>query len=136
MSFADISSRTVLLTLVGPDSGNVLKEIGGDVLAPIVDGAYSSHTMLQFAGAAAPVIVAVGCGLAVPGYNLIVDESIAGDVFAVLAAKGCVPAGQQEWERMRTLQVRGVGQGRETVARITRPGPGSVASANALFSYP
>lgn len=69
-----------------------------------MDGAYGDHQLLKF-DRGAPVVLAVGCGLAVPGYNLIVDESIAGDVFSVLAAKGCLLAGQQEWDRARTLQV-------------------------------
>ncbi len=52
----------------------------------ILSGAsYATHTLLKFKGT--PVLVSVGCGLPCPGYTLICDESVAGELFAVLAER-------------------------------------------------
>jgi hypothetical protein len=47
---------------------------------------YCRHQLLRF-GQGAPVIVAVGTGLAIPGYTFIVDESGAADLYAALVNK-------------------------------------------------
>jgi hypothetical protein len=44
---------------------------------------YCRHQLLRF-GPGAPVIVAVGTGLAILGYTLIVDQSGAADLYAAL----------------------------------------------------
>ncbi len=46
---------------------------------------YGTHQLLKFK--TGPVILVVGSGLAAPGYTLLADESVAGDLFAVLASK-------------------------------------------------
>ncbi len=46
---------------------------------------YGSHQLLKFK--TGPVFVAVGSGLSVPGYTLVADESVAGDLYALLASK-------------------------------------------------
>ena len=48
-------------------------------------GAYGSHALLKFRGT--PLLVAVGCGLPTPGFTLIADETVAGELFSVLASK-------------------------------------------------
>lgn len=48
---------------------------------------YGSHQLLKFK--TGPVILSVGSGLAAPGYTMLADESIAGDLFALLASKVC-----------------------------------------------
>lgn len=47
---------------------------------------YCRHQLLRF-GDGAPVILAVGSGLALPGYTLIVDERGAADLYAALVNK-------------------------------------------------
>jgi hypothetical protein len=47
---------------------------------------YCRHQLLKF-GSGAPVIIAVGTGLALPGYTLIVDEAGAADLYATLVNK-------------------------------------------------
>ena len=47
---------------------------------------YCRHQLLKF-GSGAPVIIAVGTGLAVPGYTIIVDEAGAADLYAALVNK-------------------------------------------------
>lgn len=48
---------------------------------------YGTHQLLAFKAGGAPVIAAVTSGLALPGYTLIVDESAAGDLYALLVNK-------------------------------------------------
>ena len=47
---------------------------------------YCRHQLLKF-GSGAPVIIAVGTGLALPGYTFIVDEAGAADLYAALVNK-------------------------------------------------
>eukprot|EP00200_Dunaliella_tertiolecta_P005670 CAMPEP_0202354094 /NCGR_PEP_ID=MMETSP1126-20121109/9569_1 /ASSEMBLY_ACC=CAM_ASM_000457 /TAXON_ID=3047 /ORGANISM="Dunaliella tertiolecta, Strain CCMP1320" /LENGTH=450 /DNA_ID=CAMNT_0048946527 /DNA_START=178 /DNA_END=1530 /DNA_ORIENTATION=- len=99
----DVSEQCAMLTLIGPESDNVLKEIAGDAIT-IYGKPYGSHQLLKFKSG--PVILVAGSGLAAPGYTLLADESVAGELFAVLASKGCVLMGQDEWDCARILAGR------------------------------
>ncbi len=72
----------------------------------VVDAPYGTHQLLRFKADGAPVLAAATTGLATPGYTLIVDESAAADLYAVLVNKGCVPCGEEDWERARVTQGR------------------------------
>ncbi|KAI8474828.1 MAG: hypothetical protein J3K34DRAFT_517910 [Monoraphidium minutum] len=102
---SDVSSRCRMFTLVGPKAGDILRELGGDNVS-IVGAPYGSHQLLGFRAGGAPVVAFASSGLALPGYTLIVDEAAAADMYAVLANKGCVPCGQEDWERARVTQGR------------------------------
>jgi hypothetical protein len=52
----------------------------------LADAEYGRHQLLRASGGA-PVILAVGTGLMVPGYTLIVDEGGAPDLYARLINK-------------------------------------------------
>jgi hypothetical protein len=54
----------------------------------LADAEYGRHQLLRASGGA-PVILAVGTGLMVPGYTLIVDEAGAPDLYARLINKVC-----------------------------------------------
>ena len=55
-------------------------------LPPSIDGGnYGSHALLKFRNT--PLLVAAGCGLPTPGFTLIADETVAGELFSVLASK-------------------------------------------------
>jgi len=99
----DVSARCCMLTLLGPESDNILKELGGDSFA-LIGAQYGTHTLFKFRDA--PVMVVVGCGLAAPGYTLIADESVAGELYSVLASKGCILMGEDEWECARIVDGR------------------------------
>ncbi|GBF97366.1 hypothetical protein Rsub_11013 [Raphidocelis subcapitata] len=102
---ADVSSRCRMFTLMGPKAGETLRDIGGDAVT-VVDAPYCSHQLLAFRRGGAPLMVAATSGLALPGYTLIVDEAAAGDLYASLVNKGCVPCGEEDWERARVTQGR------------------------------
>lgn len=59
---------------------------------------YGTHQLLKFR--TGPVILMVGSGLATPGYTFIADESVAGDLYSLLASKvgaGCSCSGKCSW---------------------------------------
>ena len=72
-----------MLTVAGPAAAEVLQTLQLD--PALLEKPAGSHTLVNFGGS--PVIVAVGSGLASPGYTLIADEAVAGDLWKLLAAK-------------------------------------------------
>ncbi|KAI3429808.1 hypothetical protein D9Q98_010121 [Chlorella vulgaris] len=102
VSVQDISSKTCMFSLVGPQADQVLQRLQAGA---ICDAPYGSHTLLSFQGK--PVIVAVGGGLPGPGYTFIADESVAADVWRVLTAQdGVEPMGSDVWQMARVMAGR------------------------------
>ncbi|WIA22427.1 hypothetical protein OEZ85_004730 [Tetradesmus obliquus] len=101
---SDVSGRCGMLTILGSQADDVMQELAGDAFK-LQGEPYCRHQLLRF-GPGAPVIVAVGSGLAIPGYTLIVDQSGAADLYAALVNKGSVPMGEADWERARITQGR------------------------------
>ncbi|KAG1668371.1 hypothetical protein FOA52_004880 [Chlamydomonas sp. UWO 241] len=104
----DVTHRTNMLALVGPESENVLREMtaagAGEPPVPGLAGAYGSHSLLNFRGT--PLQVSVGCGLPCNGYTIVCDESVSGELFSLFAVKGCILMGEEEWECTRVLAGR------------------------------
>ncbi len=89
-----------MFTLIGPEATNVLREVGGEAMT-VLDASYGSHQLLRMGSSPAPLMLMSGCGMEMPGYTLIVDESAAADVYGILVNKGCLPMGSEDWERVR-----------------------------------
>ncbi len=70
-----------MFSLAGPGADALLHELHADSLVGSPPG---SHALLNFGGS--PVMLSVGSGLAGPGYTLIADETVAGDLWRTLAA--------------------------------------------------
>lgn len=105
VAFADMTSQTALLTLVGPETGRVLEQLGAGDLSALPAG---THAMFGFQGQ--PVLVASGCGLDTVGATLLADESIAGALWLQICALGALPAGEVVWERARVAVGRPTGE--------------------------
>jgi tRNA-modifying protein YgfZ len=104
VAVTDITPMTAMFSLVGPESDAVMVELAaGD---DIVGAPYGTHTVLGFGGK--PVIAMVGGGLPGPGYTLIVEESIAADLWRVIAARGAIPMGSTAWDIARVVAGRPV----------------------------
>ncbi|GFH24729.1 aminomethyltransferase [Haematococcus lacustris] len=103
-----------MLTLVGPEAEVVLREVAGDSLT-VLGQPYGTHQLVGFKGA--PLVVAMGCGLHFPGYTLIVDEAQAGELFGLLASKGCY-IGQETLSKLTNLN--GV---KQQLVSLTLSGP-------------
>eukprot|EP00798_Chlamydomonas_sp_ICE-L_P022248 gene22248-29318_t len=70
----------------------------------LTGGGYGAHQLVKFKDT--PLILANGSGLDIPGYTLIADESVSGDLFDILSSKGCVLMGEDEWDIARVLSGR------------------------------
>ncbi|GLC71368.1 hypothetical protein PLESTF_001108000 [Pleodorina starrii] len=110
----DISSRTAQIALLGPEAEVVLRELAPDALSGVLSPSSSSsghhphhrHVLVGFRGRPVFVAAVSGLGPSVPGYTLIADEAVAGDLYAAFAAKGAIPMGTDDWEAARILAGR------------------------------
>ncbi len=101
VKLADVTDRTVAFSLLGPASDRLIDQLGASHL---VGQPHAHHCWVTVAGS--PVRVAVGSGLATPGYTLIADRPIAAQLWQHLADGGAVPLGEHLWERLRIEQGR------------------------------
>lgn len=99
----DVSNENATFSLIGPGSEGLLQQLSDEVL---IEEAYASHQELMLNGL--KVRVAVGNGLALPGYTLIVSASHAARLWQVLMEAGGMPMGDRIWEQLRIQQGRPV----------------------------
>jgi tRNA-modifying protein YgfZ len=97
----DVSSEYATFNLIGPGSDSILQKLSDEM--PI-EQAYASHQELVLDGI--NVRVAVGNGLALPGYTLIVPAAKAAKLWQVLTEVGAIPMGTRVWEQLRIEQGR------------------------------
>ena len=97
----DVSSESATFSLIGPESGALLQTMSDEL--PLEE-AYGSHTELVLDGL--KVRVAIGNGLALPGYTLIVPASNAAKLWQSLTQAGAIPMGDRVWEQLRIQQGR------------------------------
>ncbi|BDA41615.1 probable aminomethyltransferase [Coccomyxa sp. Obi] len=97
----DISDSTVLFTLAGPRSDELIKALGAGSLVGREEGCHA-----VFGAAGQPVVVSVARELGMPGYNIIASEGIGGDLWRSLVGQGAVPMGEAGWEQARVLAGR------------------------------
>lgn len=101
----DVTSETAAFSLIGSNSDALLEQLG---VSSIIGQAYATHQLVQLADV--EVRVAVGSGLATPGYSLIVPAEKAANVWSFLVAAGSVPMGDRVWEVLRIQQGRPVAE--------------------------
>lgn len=97
----DISPNTAMFVLAGPTSDTLLKQLQAN---PVVGKPWGTHTVLGISNK--PVIIASGAPLSLQGYTLIVEESIAADLWKGLVAQGSVPMGANVFEIARVINGR------------------------------
>lgn len=97
----DITAQTATFSLIGPASDRILQQLG--LKGAIIGQPYASHTIIQ---AQSDVRVAVGSGLAIPGYTLIVPANSAAAVWSDLMAMDVTLMGDRVWEQLRIRQGR------------------------------
>jgi tRNA-modifying protein YgfZ len=96
-----LSDTTVVFSLVGPQSPALLAQLG---CALDLDLDYGQHREGAIAGT--PVRIAVGSGLGLPGYTLLVPSDGAAAVGDAIAAAGAIAAGDSLWQLLRLQQGR------------------------------
>jgi hypothetical protein len=101
VTLTDETEVTATFTLLGPESGPLLQKLGLDTLLAAPHG---SHKKVEIKGI--DVQVAVGSGLATPGYTLITASDAATALWPILIEAGATPLGEQVWEQLRIVQGR------------------------------
>jgi hypothetical protein len=97
----DISDQSATFSLIGPESDALLQKLGIEL--PVGE-AYASHQELKLGEI--PVRVAVGSGLTLPGYTLIISADDAAKLWQMLIEAGAIPMGDRLWEQLRIEQGR------------------------------
>jgi hypothetical protein len=97
----EITNSTATFSLLGAESHAWVKQIGGGAIEGQPSG---SHQAVEVEGI--PIRIAVGSGLATPGYTLIVESEQAAALWSILVAAGAVPLGDRLWEQLRITQGR------------------------------
>jgi tRNA-modifying protein YgfZ len=101
VELTDLTDTTVSFSLLGPASIKLLEKLG---VSELENQPYATHKLIKFAGI--EVRVAVGSGLATPGYTLIASASDAANLWHELVKAGAVPMGDRIWEQLRIEQGR------------------------------
>jgi len=100
VEISDLTDNFAIVTLIGTESGQYLQKIA--IPEQILTGVQHSHYLLS-----EPALrVAVGTGLDLPGYTLIVAAAEAGPLWENLIKNGVTPADEQVWEYLRIHQGR------------------------------
>ncbi|UIE39017.1 CAF17-like 4Fe-4S cluster assembly/insertion protein YgfZ [Leptodesmis sichuanensis] len=97
----DVTRETAMFSLIGPESQALLVRLG---IQPFAEQSYAHHHLATIAGQS--VRVAVGSGLALDGYTLILEAGSAAPVWQALVETGAIPLGDCAWEQLRIEQGR------------------------------
>jgi glycine cleavage system aminomethyltransferase T len=100
VELTDVTQETATFSLIGPKSNALVEQLGGGA---IIGQPYASHQLVQLKGV--EVRIAVGSGLSMPGYTLIVPTENAATVWSNLVESGSVPLGDRVWEQLRINKV-------------------------------
>ncbi|MBP0019979.1 MAG: folate-binding protein YgfZ [Cyanobacteria bacterium SBLK] len=101
VKLADLSKEIAIFNLIGKGSDDFGENLGWKGLSGQQEGV---HRTFNFAGE--EVIIALGNGLGLPGYTLIISRENAAKLWEELANKGVVSAGDRVWEQLRIQQGR------------------------------
>ncbi len=101
VQLADLTATTIAFSLLGPASNTLIDKLGASAL---IGQPHAHHCQVPFGDV--PLRIAVGSGLATPGYTLIADRAIAVSLWQQLAAWGAIPLGEHLWQRLRLEQGR------------------------------
>ncbi len=102
VELTDITGKVAIFSLLGDKSSDLFSKLG---INSIIGQPYGTH---QIANIGAEVRVALGSGLATPGYTLLVSAENAANVWKILVEAGAVPMGDDLWEQLRIQQGRPV----------------------------
>ncbi len=101
VELTDLTTETATFSLIGPKSDVLLEQLGAGTIS---GQPYATHQLVQLKDI--EIRVAVGSGLAMPGYTLIMPAENAATVWSNLVQIGAVPLGDRVWEQLRIQQGR------------------------------
>ena len=100
VKLTDVTDESLAFSLIGPESAAILKAAGASDL-PEERASHRLFTLGEIT-----VRVAVGSGLASPGYTLIAAAEDGAALWQQLTAAGAMPLGEAGWEQLRVEQGR------------------------------
>ncbi len=97
VQLTDITDETATLTLIGPESNAVVKKLGAEA---IIGQPYGSYVSIPTGSGAdtGEILIAVGSGLAYPGYTLILPAADKEQLWRKIVEAGAVTIGDRSWE--------------------------------------
>ncbi|WP_026072278.1 YgfZ/GcvT domain-containing protein [Nodosilinea nodulosa] len=101
VSLANLTGEMAVFSLIGAGSADILKKLGISVDSNLP---YAHHQSFSLGDVS--LRLAVGCGLALPGYTLLLPMEAADSVWLRLTHGGAVPAGESLWQQLRVQQGR------------------------------
>ena len=97
VKLTDVTEETATLSLIGPQSHAIVEKLGaGDLIGQ----PYGNHVLVD------GVIVAVGSGLATPGYTLILPVTNKETLWNKILSYGAGEVSDRAWEMLRIVQGR------------------------------
>ena len=103
VKLADVSEQTATFSLIGSYSDLLLEKLGA---TEIIGQPYGNHKKILLGDI--EVRVAVGNGLAIQGYTIIVPAEAAAKVWQLLLDNGAIALGDRVWQQLRIEQGRPV----------------------------
>lgn len=100
---ADITDETVTFNLIGPQSDTIVEKLGA---SEIIGKPYGSNIAIPTTGEDTQNIIAVGSGLASPGYTLILSANQKDTIWQKIIEAGAIEIGDRDWGMLRILQGR------------------------------
>ncbi|MDH6099234.1 folate-binding protein [Anabaenopsis sp. FSS-46] len=97
VQLTDVTDETSTLSLMGAQSHNIVEKLGAGA---IIGQAYGNHQLVN------GVMIAVGSGLATPGYTIIMPAAQKEKIWQQIVALGAVELTNSAWETLRILQGR------------------------------
>ncbi|MBE9206722.1 folate-binding protein YgfZ [Nostoc sp. LEGE 06077] len=98
VQLTDVTEETATFSLIGPNSDAIIEKLG----AGAIIGKPSKNHLLVDGG----LIVAVGSGLASPGYTLILPATDKQKVWQQILELGAVELSDRAWDTLRIIQGR------------------------------
>lgn len=98
VQLTDVTDETATFSLIGPGSDDVVEKLGAIAIIGQPEG---NHQLVD-----GDLRVAVGSGLACPGYTLILPASDKEKVWSRIVEAGAVPMSDRAWDVLRILQGR------------------------------
>jgi len=97
----DLTDSTATFSLIGSNSRTILDQLG---IADLTISQPGTHQAIDYDGV--QLRIAVGSGLATPGYTLIMPRNAAAKVWQNLIDRGAVPLGENCWQQLSIEQGR------------------------------
>ncbi|NJL45404.1 MAG: folate-binding protein YgfZ [Leptolyngbyaceae cyanobacterium SM2_3_12] len=101
VALTNLTGTMALFSLVGPQGTALLSHQGLDLEA---QAAYGQHQQGQLGDVT--LRVAMGSGLSLPGWTMIIPMEGAASVWQTLTQGGAIPAGETLWQQLRVQQGR------------------------------